>query len=106
MKRLRAWQGLVEQRPECDGLAGLGVSLLSGRHPALRAIAAVAGLALWAVTYSVIEGVAQSIVGDTEPVWLGDEIGIVATGALLMTVGLLLSRPRVTKDHRVPVPAQ
>lgn len=76
------------------GLAGLGVAVLTGRHVAIRAIGAVGGLIAWVVSYMVLEGIAQSIAGDTDPVWLGDEIGIVTTGAVLMTVGLLLLRPR------------
>ncbi|HKX69557.1 MAG TPA: hypothetical protein VJN29_20250 [Intrasporangium sp.] len=60
---------------------------------------------MWAVSYTLIEGVAQSIVGDTEPVWLGEEIGIVGTGALLMTVGLLLVRPRAPRRQPAAVPA-
>ena len=87
------------------GLAGLGASLLSGRHVVLRALAALGGVVVWAVSYTVIEGVAQSIVGDTEPVWLGEEVGIVGTGALLMTVGLLLVRPRAARRQPAAVPA-
>ena len=87
------------------GLAGLGVAALAGRHLVLRVVAAVAGLVLWAVAYTVIEAVAQSIVGDTEPVWLGEEVGIVATGALLMTAGLLLARPRAERERPAPAPA-
>lgn len=86
------------------GMAGLGVALLSGRHVMLRILGAVAGLFAWVVSYMVIEGIAMAIVGDTDPAWLGDEIGIVATGAVLMTVGLLLSRrsPR-GRTSRSPV---
>lgn len=78
------------------GLAGLGVALTSGRHVVLRVLGAVGGLVTWALSYMLIEGIAQGIVGDTDPVWLGEEVGIVATGAVLMTVGLLvLRRPKV-----------
>ncbi len=76
------------------GMAGLAVALLSGRHLVWRVLGAVGGVVAWALTYSVTEAIAQAIVGDTDPVWLGEEIGIVATGAILMTVGLLLTRPR------------
>jgi hypothetical protein len=77
------------------GMAGLGVSLLSGRHLALRVAGAFGGLVAWVLSYMLIEGVSMAIVGDTDPVWLGEEIGIVATGAILMTFGLLLvRRPR------------
>lgn len=81
------------------GMASLFVALLAGRHVALRVVAAVGGLVAWVVSYMVIEGVAQAIVGDTDPAWLGEEIGIVATGAVLMTVGLLLARTSSTRVH-------
>ena len=74
------------------GLAGLGVALLAGRHVALRVLGGLGGLVAWVLSYMVIEGIAQAVVGDTDPVWLGEEIGIVATGAVLMTLGLMLTR--------------
>lgn len=74
------------------GSASLAVALLSGRHVALRIAGAIGGLVGWAVGYSVIEVVAKAVVGTTDPAWLGEEIGIVATGAVLMTLGLLLFR--------------
>jgi hypothetical protein len=81
------------------GLAGLGVALLAGRHVVLRILGAFGGLVAWVISYLVIEGVAKAIVGDTDPVWLGEEIGIVATGAVLMTIGLLLARPSSTRSY-------
>ena len=83
------------------GLSSLTVALLSGKHIALRVVGAVAGLVGWALSYMVIEGIAMAIVGDTDPVWLGEEIGIVATGAVLMTVGLLLGRRSSTTAYAV-----
>lgn len=74
------------------GSASLAVAQLAGRHVALRITGAIGGLLGWAVGYTVIEGVAKAVVGSTDPAWLGDEIGIVATGAVLMTLGLLLFR--------------
>jgi len=35
----------------------------------------------------------MAVAGETDPVWLGEEIGIIATGAGLMSVGLMLARP-------------
>jgi hypothetical protein len=87
------------------GLAGLGFSLFSSRHLVLRVLAAGAGLVTWWVTYMLIETVARSIVGDTDPVWLGEEVGIVSTGAVLMTLGLLLARPRADRRRPAPAPA-
>ncbi len=79
------------------GLAALGVAVLAGRHPALRVLGGIAGLVVWVASYVVIEGIAQGVVGDTDPVWLGEEIGIVLTGAVLMTVGLMLARPKAVR---------
>ena len=81
------------------GMASLFVALLAGRHIVLRILGALVGLVAWVLSYIVIEGIAQAIVGDTDPDWLREEIGIVATGAVLMTVGLLLSRPSSTKHQ-------
>jgi hypothetical protein len=81
------------------GMAGLAVAMLSGRHIAVRIVGAVGGLVAWVITYMVIDGIAVAIVGDTDSPWLGDEIGIVATGAILMTVGLLLARPSAAPTY-------
>lgn len=79
------------------GMASLFVALLVGRHVLLRVLGAVGGLVAWVLSYMVIEGITQALVGDTDPAWLGDEIGIVSTGAVLMTVGLLIARPMSAK---------
>jgi hypothetical protein len=81
------------------GMASLAVAVLSGRHVAVRVLGAGGGLVAWWLSYMVIEGIAKAIVGDTDPAWLGEEIGIVATGAVLMTVGLLLARPSDARIH-------
>jgi hypothetical protein len=81
------------------GAATLGVALLAGRHFLIRIAGAIGGLVAWWVSYMLIEGVAQTIVGDTDPIWLGEEIGIVATGAVLMTIGLLLARSSTPRVH-------
>jgi hypothetical protein len=76
------------------GLVGLGVAVTAGRHVALRILGGVAGLVTWVVSYMVVDAVAKAIAGDSGPSWLEDEVGIVATGAILMTVGLLLARSK------------
>lgn len=81
------------------GMVGLGVAFTAGRHLVLRVLAGVGGLVGWVLSYIVIEMIAQGIVGDTNPAWLGEEIGIVATGAVLMTVGLLVARPSTVRLH-------
>ncbi|WP_423852883.1 hypothetical protein [Aeromicrobium sp.] len=81
------------------GVSGLFVALLVGRHVLLRVLGAIGGLVAWVLSYVVIEGFTQALVGDTDPAWLGDEIGIVSTGAVLMTVGLLIARPRSARNE-------
>ena len=76
------------------GMAGLGATLLAGRHLALQVLGFIGGVVGWVLSYVVIETIAQSLVGATDPVWVGEEVGIVATGAILMTVGLMLARSR------------
>jgi hypothetical protein len=76
------------------GLAGVGVGLMSGRHVALRICGGVVGALSWIVTYVVVDGVSKAVAGDAGPTWLSDEIGIVTTGAVLMTIGLALAKPR------------
>jgi len=78
------------------GLAGVGVGLLSGRHLVLRILGGVAGPVTWFASYMVIEGAAKAAAGDAGPSWLQDEIGIVTTGAVLITIGLALAKPRST----------
>lgn len=72
------------------GTAAALVGLLRRRHLLLRVLGALGGVVLWAVTYTVVESIAMAVVAEgTGPVWLHEEIGILATGVLLMTVGLL-----------------
>ncbi len=80
------------------GLIGLGVAVTAGRHVVLRVLGGIAGLVSWVVSYMVVEGVAKAVAGDSGPSWLEDEVGIVTTGAVLMTVGLLLAR---SKEPRI-----
>lgn len=74
------------------GLAGVGAALAAGRHPLLRVVAGIAGFLSAFVCYSVLEGIAQSLVGDTDPTWIGEEIGILVTGVVLAATGLLAAQ--------------
>lgn len=80
------------------GMAGLGVALLSGRHLLLRVLGAIGGLVAWVLSYAAIATVVQAVATDSGPAWLRDEVEIVVTGAVLMTVGLLLVR-RTSHDR-------
>ena len=87
------------------GLVNLGVAVTLGRHVLLRILGGVAGLVSWVLAYMVIDGIAVGIVGKTDPAWLNDEIGIVSTGAVLMTIGLLLLRSRSEVPGYAAVPS-
>ena len=76
------------------GLATLFVALTNGHHLVLRVLAGVLGVVAWGVVYTVLESLAQGIVGDSGPAWLAEEIGIVLTGTAFLTLGLLLGRTR------------
>jgi hypothetical protein len=76
------------------GTAATIVAALHRRHVALRVLGGLIGPVVWAVTYLVIEGIAQGVVGNAGPAWMHDEIGILCTGVALMTTGLWLARPR------------
>jgi hypothetical protein len=74
------------------GLAGMAVALTAGRHLMLRVVAGVAGFLSAFITYSVLEAAAQSLTGDTDPAWLGEEVGILVTGVVLAAIGLLAAQ--------------
>lgn len=74
------------------GLAAVAVALTAGRNVVIRAAAGVVGLVSFFVVYVVVENIAKAIAGNAGPSWLEDEVGILATGAVLMTAGLLIAR--------------
>jgi hypothetical protein len=85
------------------GLAGVAAALAAGRHLVLRVVAGIAGFLSFFASYLVLEGIAQAIVGDTRPAWLGDEVGILVTGVVLMTAGLLAAQRSQLRRHTMPV---
>jgi hypothetical protein len=84
------------------GLAGVAVALAAGRHLVLRVVAGIAGFLSFFVSYVVLEGIAKAIVGDTGPTWLGDEVGILVTGGVLMTAGLLAAQRAQLRSQTTP----
>ena len=84
------------------GLAGIAVALAAGRHLGVRVVAGTAGLLSFFLSYAVLEGTAQGIVGGSGPSWLGDEVGILVTGVLLMTTGLLVAQRSRLPGQTVP----
>lgn len=74
------------------GLAGVAVAFVGGRHLVVRVVAGMAGFLSAFVSYALLESIAQGLVGDTDPTWIGDEIGIFVTGLVLATTGLLAAQ--------------
>lgn len=74
------------------GLATVAVALTAGRHVALRAVAGIAGVVSFFFAYVAIDGAAKTVSGDAGPTWFHDEVGILATGAIMAATGLLLVR--------------
>lgn len=83
------------------GMAGLGAAL-AGRHVLVRVLGAVGGVVTWVLFYAAIATVVRAVASESDPPWLHDELEIVVTGALLMTVGLVLAR---RAPHRPSVDA-
>lgn len=77
------------------GLAGAAVALTAGRHAVLRALAGLAGIAGWGVLYVALEAPARSLVADAGPAWLGDEVGILVTAAVVTAAALAALRARI-----------
>ncbi|KAA1426408.1 hypothetical protein [Nocardioides antri] len=88
------------------GMAGLGVALLSRRHVLVRVLGAVGGIVAWVLSYAVIAAVVNALATDSGPSWLREELEIVVTGAVLMTVGLLLARRASDRPRTGVAPMQ
>ncbi len=82
------------------GLAGVALALTTRRHPALRAGAAVVGAMSFFACFVLLDGVASGAVGEAGPAWLGDEAGILATGAVLAGLGLATARRATAHEGR------
>ena len=68
------------------GAATLTLRLARGR--VLTALAALLAPFAFFASFVVLDGIAQALAGDVSPVWLGDEVGIVLTGAVWLIIGL------------------
>lgn len=54
-------------------------------------------------SFALLDSVAKAVVGDAGPAWLEDEVGILATGAVWLAIGLTLLRGSF---RRTVMPAQ
>lgn len=76
------------------GAASITLRLARGR--ATAAVAALAGPVLWALSFLVLDPIAQAAVGDAGPGWLQDESAIALTGAVWLAIGLAARRRPAT----------
>lgn len=74
------------------GLGGVAFALSAGRSLPVRVVCAIGGSLAFFVIFVVLEGAAKSIAGSAGPSWFEDEVGILTTGVVLMTAGLLTVR--------------
>ena len=94
------------------GATAVGIALVYERAWWVQLFAAVAAVVAWFVLYIALDGLLRGAFEDTDPEWLRDELGIVATGAVCLLFGLWLAwrrgRPQVAdSDRTVPsVPTQ
>ena len=74
------------------GATAVGAALARRRPWWAQLLAAACAIPALILVYSVVDAVLKGIFGDAGPSWLADELGIVATGALCLAVGVLLGR--------------
>lgn len=70
------------------GAASVTLRLARGRLTTV--LAALAAPFAFFASFMLLEAIAKALVGDTGPVWLGDEIGIAVTGAAWFVAGAVM----------------
>jgi TRAP-type uncharacterized transport system fused permease subunit len=81
------------------GATAVGAALARRRPWWAQVLAAACAIPALILVYSVVDAVLKGIFGDAGPSWLADELGIVATGALCLAVGVLLGRTAGSPGH-------
>lgn len=76
----------------CSGLVGIAFALSAGRHRVLRVLSAIGGFVAFFAIFVVLEELGKGVAGQSGPSWFEDEVGILVTGTVLMTAGLLTVR--------------
>ena len=87
------------------GSTAVGIALVRNAPWWAQALAAVAGIVGVFLLYTLLDAVLKAAFGDAGPSWLKDELGIVATGAVCLVVGLLLGRRLAAEAGRSPASA-
>jgi len=70
----------------------VALRLLRPRRRLAAGVALALGPVLFFVSFTLLDGLAQAVVGSAGPAWLEDEVGILATGAVWLAIGLVLLR--------------
>jgi hypothetical protein len=74
------------------GATAVGIALLRRFRWWVQLLGAVAAvIALWAL-YTVLDGILKPTFEGVGPSWLHEELGILATGAICLAVGVFLAR--------------
>jgi hypothetical protein len=81
------------------GATAVGAALARRRPWWAQLLAAAAALPALILVYSALDAVLKALLGDVGPSWLADELGIVATGALCLSGGVLLGRAVWPPEH-------
>ena len=83
------------------GSTAVGIALVRGSPWWAQVLAAAAGVVGLFLLYTVLDALLKAAFGDTEPSWLRDELGIVATGVVCLVGGVVLARSVAARSHRV-----
>jgi hypothetical protein len=74
------------------GATAVGIALMRRFRWWAQVLGAIAAIvALWAL-YTILDGILKPTFEDVGPSWLHEELGILATGAICLVVGVLLAR--------------
>jgi hypothetical protein len=81
------------------GATAVGSAVLRRFPRWAQLVGAVAGVvALWAL-YIVLDGILKPTFDGVGPSWLHEELGILATGAICLVIGVVLAR-RIAEEQR------
>lgn len=83
------------------GSSSLGLWLARRRPLVIAIVAGVASIAVFWLTFGLIDEALQSIVGDAGPVWFDEEAGIVVTALIWLAIGIALVRRTRSVDAPV-----
>ena len=86
------------------GATGVGLALARNAPLWVQLLAAVGGVLGLFLLYTVLDAILEAVFGDAGPSWLRDELGIVATGIVVLIAGVLLARRTWPEQRPVPTP--